>query len=190
MDGVIEVPVPGVDTHLPYGDWSGPYRTPAGRDALFARHGADFDLLLGRRTYDLWSTSWGKAPSSPYADAINAAKKYVLTHRPESLAWGPAESVGPDPIAAIRRLKSQPGRKLIVWGSSAITSAILEHGLADEMILLVYPLFLGKGKRLFAEGTPPRAFDLLNTSTSPTGIIINTYKPIGALRTEPVQPAK
>jgi dihydrofolate reductase len=71
---------------FPYSDWTGPYRTPAGRDALAAAHGGSFDLLLGRRTYDMWSGSWPKAPSSPMADSLNSAKKYVATHRPESLA--------------------------------------------------------------------------------------------------------
>src|ERR1044071_4891681 len=93
LDGVIQS---SAEDNFSYGNWTEPYRTPAGRDALFASQGGNFDLLLGRRTYDMWSGFWPKAPSSPMADALNAATKYVVTHRPESLEWGPFESVGPD----------------------------------------------------------------------------------------------
>ena len=83
LDGVIQVSADGSD--FPYADWTAPYRTPAGRDAIAAAQGARFDLLLGRRTYDIWSGYWPKAPSSPIADGLNAAKKFVVTHHPESL---------------------------------------------------------------------------------------------------------
>jgi dihydrofolate reductase len=81
------------ENNFPYGDWSMPYRTPAGRDALVAAHGEKCDVLLGRRTYDAWSGLWPKAPSSPMSDRLHAATKYVVTHRPDSLAWGPFEAV-------------------------------------------------------------------------------------------------
>jgi dihydrofolate reductase len=97
------------DTAFPYADWSAPYRTPAGRDELLAAQGERFDLVLGRRTYDIWSGYWPTAPTSPMADRINAAKKYVATHRPDSLEWGPVEAVGPDFVAGIRRIKSLDG---------------------------------------------------------------------------------
>ena len=100
LDGVIQHSADGGD--FPYGDWTAPYRTPAGRDAVTAAHGERFHLLLGRRTYDLWSGFWPKAPSSPIGDRLNAATKYVATHRPESLAWGPFEGVGPDLVEAVR----------------------------------------------------------------------------------------
>ena len=96
LDGVIQLRAPGGDADYAYGDWTAPYRTPAGRDAVFAAHGASFDLLLGRRTYDIWSGFWPKAPSSSMADALNAATKYIATHRPDSLEWGPFEGLGPD----------------------------------------------------------------------------------------------
>ena len=180
LDGVIQHSAD--DNNFPYSDWTAPYRTPAGRDAVLAAHGTGFDLLLGRRTYDIWSGSWPKAPSSPMADGINAAKKYVATHRPESLAWGPVESLGPDIVAGIRRIKSQDGPDLILWGSSTLTSPLLEHGLADEVLLIVYPVLLGTGKRLFAEGTPPRSFELVSTKPLPSGNILSTYKVAGPLR--------
>jgi dihydrofolate reductase len=180
LDGVIQASAD--ENNFPYSDWSGPYRTPAGRDMLLARYGEKFDLLLGRRTYDGFSSFWPKAPSSPMADRLNAAKKYVATHRPESLAWGPFEAVGPEIVAGIRRIKLQDGPDLLLMGSSTLTSTVLEHGLADEVVLLVDPVLLGTGKRLFAEGTPARAFELASTTATPTGIVVNSYKPVGPLK--------
>lgn len=104
LDGVIQVTGEGCD--FPYGDWTAPYRTPAGRDAIMAAHGERFDLLLGRRTYDLWSGFWPQAPSSPIADRLNAATKYVATRRPESLDWGRSRALdrtSSRPFAASRR---------------------------------------------------------------------------------------
>src|SRR5215831_9424851 len=185
LDGVIQVRGPGEDADYPYGDWTAPYRSPAGRDAVLAMHGESFDLLLGRRTYDLWSSFWPKAPSSPMSDRLNAATKYVATHRPESLEWGPFEGLGPDIVTDIRRIKSHNGPDLILSGSSTLTSTLLEHGLADEVDLLVYPVLLGKGERLFAEATPPRAFELVSTKTLSSGIVINAYKAAGPLKNQP-----
>src|SRR5262249_24439655 len=159
---------PGNDGDFPYGDWTGPYRSPAGLAVVLEAHGESFDLLLGRRTYDLWSGFWPRAPKSPMADRLNAATKYVVTHRPESLEWGPFEGVGPDLADSVRRIKEKSGPDLVLSGSSTLTSAVLEHGLADEMLLLVYPVLLGKGKRLFAEGTPARAFVLDHTKAMPS----------------------
>jgi dihydrofolate reductase len=180
LDGVIQS---SGEDNFPYSDWTMPYRTPAGRDALLAAHGERFDLLLGRRTYDAWSGFWPKAPSSPMADGLNAAKKYVVTHRPESLEWGPFEGLGPDIVEGIRRTKSQDGPDLILWGSSTLTSKLLEHGLADEVLLVVYPVLLGTGKRFFAEGTPPRSFELINTKTTSSGVVLSSYKVAGPLKT-------
>ncbi len=181
LDGVIQHSAD--DDDFPYSDWTAPYRTPAGRDELFAAHGGRFDLLLGRRTYDMWSGSWPKAPSSPMADGINAATKYIATHRPESLAWGPFEGLGPDIVEGIRRIKAQDGPDLILWRSSTLTSPLLEHGLADEVLLVVYPVLLGTGKRIFAEGTPPRSFELVRTKALASGVILSTFKPNGPLGT-------
>src|SRR4249919_3819241 len=172
LDGVMQVS--GDDGGFPYGDWTAPYRTPAGRDAMLAAHGERFDLLLGRRTYDAWSGFWPKAPSSPMADRLNAATKYIATHRPESLEWGPFEGLGPDIVEDIRRIKSQGGPNLILSGSSTLTSTLLEHGLADEVLLVVYPVLLGTGKRLFGAGTPARSFELSSTRAFPTGIIFSS----------------
>jgi dihydrofolate reductase len=183
LDGVMQN---SGEDGFPYSDWSAPYRTPAGRDMVLAVHGEKFDLLLGRRTYDMWSEFWPKAPSSPFADRLNAATKHVATHRPESLEWGPFEAVGPDLVEGVRRIKSQDGPQIILPGSSTLTSPVLEHGLADEVVLAVYPVLLGTGKRFFAAGIPAHAFELVNTQTTPTGIILCTYKVVGPLRTASV----
>ncbi|WP_257884984.1 dihydrofolate reductase family protein [Variovorax sp. RO1] len=179
LDGVIQTS--GEDA-FPYADWTAPYRSPAGRDEVLAAHGGRFDLLLGRRTYELWSGYWPKAPSGAMADGLNAATKYVVTHRPESLAWGPFESVGPDIVEGVRRIKSQAGPNLILWGSSTLTSTLLEHGLVDEVLLVVYPVLVGAGKRFFAQGTPPRSLELVSAKAMPSGILVSAYKVAGALK--------
>ena len=116
------------------------------------------------------------------ADRLNAATKYVATHRPESLEWGPFESLGPDSVESVRRIKLEDGPDLILWGSSTLTSTLLEHGLADEVLLIVYPVLLGTGKRFFAEGTPPRSFELVSTQAMPSGILLSAYKVAGPLK--------
>jgi dihydrofolate reductase len=181
LDGVIQHS--NDDDDFPYSDWSAPFRTPAGREAVMAAHGERFDLLLGRRTYDIWSGFWPKGPSSRIGDRLNAATKYVATHRPESLGWGPFEGVGPDLVEGVRRIKSQHGPSLVLSGSSTLTSTLLEYGLADEIVLIASPVLLGTGKRFFAEGTPAQAFELVSTTATPTGVLLNTYKVVGALKT-------
>src|SRR3569833_739881 len=100
LDGVIQV----TGDNFPYGDWTAPYRTPAGLQVVLAMYGEGFDLLLGRRTYDLWSGFWPKAPKSPMADRLIAATKYVATLRSESLEWGPVQGIGPDLVDSVRVL--------------------------------------------------------------------------------------
>jgi len=184
LDGVVQAPGgPTEDGDYPYGGWTVPHRDPAIGGAVVAEHAKSFDLLLGRRTYDIWTGYWPKAPSSPLADSLNAATKYVATHRPESLEWGPVGSLGEDILEGIRRIKSQEGPDLILWGSSTLTSMLLEHGLADEVLLFVYPVLLGRGKRFFSDGTLPCELSLTSTKTASSGVIISTYKLAGPLRT-------
>jgi len=183
LDGVIQHSAD--DDDFAYSNWTAPYRSAAGLDAMIAAYGETYDLLLGRRTYDLWSGFWPKAPSGPMADGLNAATKYVATHRPESLEWGPFHGLGPDVVEGVRRIKSQDGPDLILPGSSTLTSTLLEHGLADEVLLAVSPVLLGTGKRFFAEGTPPRSFELVSTKAFPSGIIFSTYKVAGPLKSQP-----
>jgi dihydrofolate reductase len=185
LDGVISPTARGEDNDFAHGGWSAPYRSAAGAQALAERYGQKFDLLLGRRTYDLWAGFWPTVKGGPFADGLNAATKYVATHRPDSLGWGPAKDLGADIVAGVRRLKSADGPDLIVCGSSTLTSVLLEQGLVDEVLLLVYPVLLGPGKRLFSDSADPRELAFVSTHATPTGILVNTYRYVGAVRTEP-----
>ena len=179
LDGVIQNSTD--EDGFPYHGWTAPYRTPEGLEALTAAYGERSDLLLGRRTYDLWSGYWPTA-AGPMADRLNAATKFVLTHRPDSLAWGPAEALGPDLVEGVRRLKAEDGPDLILCGSSTLTTSLLEHGLADELHLIVYPALLGTGKRLFADSAPARGFELIRAQAFPSGVLLNAYRATGPLK--------
>ncbi len=191
LDGVIQAPGgrnEGGDDY-PHGGWTVPYRSAAGGEAVAQAQGSSFDLLLGRRTYDIFAGYWPKAGNSPIADSLNAATKYVVTHRPDSLGWGPVGDLGADIMAGVRGLKAKEGPDLIVWGSSTLTSVLLEQGLVDEVLLLVYPVLLGPGKRFFSDRAPPRELALVSTKALPSGVLINTYRAVGALRTESIADA-
>ncbi len=154
LDGVIQAPGgPNEDGDYPYGGWTLPYRDPAAGKAVLAAHSEPFDLLLGRRTYDIWSGFWPKAPSSPLADSLNAATKYVATHRPDSLEWV---------------------RSRALARTSSRTFAASRR--------FVYPILLGKGKRFFSDGTPPSGLALTSTNAVSSGVLISTYTPAGPLR--------
>ncbi len=185
LDGVISPGGPNENSDYANGGWTAPYRSPAGAAAVAEAQGKSFDLLLGRRTYDLWSGFWPKAPKSPIADGLNAAMKYVATHRPESLEWGPVGDLGADIMDGIRGLKSNDGPDVIVWGSSTLTSVLLEQGLVDEVVLAVYPVLLGRGKRFFSDNVNPRELAFVSSKATSTGVLINTYRHVGALKTQP-----
>ncbi|MBX3381142.1 MAG: dihydrofolate reductase family protein [Phycisphaeraceae bacterium] len=182
LDGVIAPGGRNEDSEYANGGWTAPYRHPAGAEAIAEAQGKNFDLLLGRRTYDLWAGYWPKARGGPFADGFNAATKYVATHRPESLGWGPAEALDADILAGVRRLKSGDGTDLILWGSSTLTSVLLEKGLVEEVVLCVYPLLLGRGKLFFSENAEPRELALVSSKATPNGLLINSYRHEGALR--------
>ncbi len=181
LDGVMEMPDGLGDGAYPYGDWTAAYRKPAGAQALAEKYGTRFDLLLGRRTYDSWSRFWPNVKGGPFAEAINAATKYVATHRPADLAWGPVEALGPEIAEDVRRLKSEDGLDLIVCGSSTLTPVLLDQGLADEVVLIVYPVLLGRGKRFFSDRVDARELALVETKATPAGVLLNTYRHVGAL---------
>jgi len=189
LDGVVQT-TSSPDDDFPYGDWTASFRSPAGLQIVTEIYGNTFDVLFGRRTYDLLANYWPKAPKSPMADRLNVATKYVITHRPESLEWGPFEAIGPDLVENVRRIKARNGPDLILPGSLTLTSVLLEHGLADEMILLVNPIVLGKGRRFFADGALPRTFALGSTRAMPSGILVNVYKLIPTLAEESGSRAK
>ena len=183
LDGVIQAPGgPDEDGDYPHGGWAAPFQDAAVGEAIFAAQGERFDLLLGRRTYDIFAGYWPKQ-SGRMADNLNAATKFVATHRPDSLAWGPAENLGADILDGVRRAKRQNGPDLILWGSSTLTPYLLESGLAEEILLLVFPVLLGTGKPLFSDRATPRELSLVSTKAAASGVLINTYRPVGPLRT-------
>ncbi len=177
LDGVIEH-----DKNYAYGGWTAPYRTPAGMAMLLEVYGTGFDMLLGRNTYDEFLGFWPNAGDFPMANAINAATKYVVTHKPESLEWGPVKGLGGNIIEEIRNLRSTDGPDLIITGSISLTSVLLDAGLIDEVILIVYPVLLGRGKRLLSDSFDARKLELVSTASTPTGVLLNRYRHLGPLK--------
>lgn len=177
LDGVIEH-----DGDYEYGAWTTAYRSAAGAALLFEAYGPNFDLLLGRTTYDIFSEFWPNAGDFPMANAINAATKYIATHSAKSLSWGPVEGLGTDVLQAITALKATAGPDLIIVGSSTLTSTLLDSGLVDEVVLITYPVLLGHGKRLLGDGITARELAFVSSKATPTGLLINTYKHIGPLK--------
>lgn len=177
LDGVIEH-----DGDYEYGTWTTPYRSPAGMAMLLDAYGTNFDLLLGRNTYDAWSLFWPNAGDFPMANAINAATKYVVSHRPEGLKWGPVKNISENIVEELHKLKTIDGPNIVLSGSISLTSVLLNTGLIDEVIFIVYPLLLGRGKRILADSFDANQLEYLSTKTTPTGILINTYKHLGLLQ--------
>ncbi|NML22290.1 dihydrofolate reductase [Pseudoflavitalea sp. G-6-1-2] len=177
LDGVIEH-----DKNYTYGGWTGPYRTPAGMGMLLESYGTGFDMLLGRNTYDEFLGYWPNAGDFPMSNAINTATKFVITHRPESLEWGPVKGISGNVIEELRNLKSTDGPDLVICGSISLTSVLLDAGLVDEVVLIVYPVLLGKGKRILSDSYDARALEFVSTKTTPTGVLLNTYRHLGALQ--------
>ena len=185
LDGVIQGPGgPEEDraNGFNHGGWGFPEHDDAVGAAIVGAQGQGFDLLLGRKTYDIFAGYWPKQ-AGPMADSLNGAKKFVATHRPESLAWGPVESLGADIAAGVRKVKEAGGPDLIVWGSSTLTPLMIAEGLADEVLLLVFPVLIGRGKRIYSDLVQPSGLKLVSSKAAPSGVIISTYAPAGAMRT-------
>jgi len=184
LDGVIQAPGgPDEDTDsgFAYGGWISPYSDPLLGTALRKQMNSTFDLLLGRKTYDIWAPYWPH-----HADiwqGVKAATKYVASRSRTSGAWQPAVFLNGDIAARVAEIKQQPGPDLHVWGSSDLLQTLLRHDLVHVFWLMVYPLALGAGKRLFAEGTMPVAFTLTESLVSSKGVIAATYARAGALTT-------
>ncbi len=185
LDGVIQAPGgPEEDPSngFNHGGWAFPHHDDEGGAAIDAAQGTGFDLLLGRRTYDIFGSYWPKQ-MGPMADSLNGARKFVATHRSESLDWGPVEGLGSDIAAGIRKVKHAGGPDLIVWGSSTLTPLLIAEGLADEVVLLVFPVMIGRGKRIFSDLAAASELTLLTTRATPSGVVISTYQPAGPMRT-------
>lgn len=141
-----------------------------------------FDLLLGRRTYDIWAGYWPHHGDNPIGEAFNRATKYVVTHRARGLDWRKSQRIDGHVVQAIRRLKAAKGPALHVWGSGQLLQQLMAARLVDEHRLWIVPMVLGQGKRLFEPGLPPCRLTLAATETTTTGVLLNTYRPAGRRR--------
>jgi dihydrofolate reductase len=143
-----------------------------------------FELLLGRKTYDIFASYWPHADKDhPIGRAFNRVKKYVATRSNPKLEWANSQSLGSDIVAALTELKGGEGPDLLIQGSSDLIQTLLKNNLIDEFRLLIFPLMLGSGKRLFGDGTVPAALKLVETRNFPTGVILARYQPAGEVKT-------
>lgn len=185
LDGVMQGPGgPSEDTTggFRFGGWLPPVGDDAIEDKIGELFGRPFDLLLGRRTYEIFAAYWPFAPDemAGIRDPFNARTKYVVTHRSEPLAWENSERVAR--IDDLRTIKQGDGPDLVIQGSSKLYPQLLEAGLLDELTLMISPVVLGEGKRLFGDGTPPRTLKLTDHRVSDGGNIIATYQPAGPVK--------
>ncbi|RWB32294.1 MAG: dihydrofolate reductase [Mesorhizobium sp.] len=195
LDGVMQAPGgPEEDPvgGFEFGGWTVHYWDDVMGAAMGETFSKSFALLLGRKTYDIFAAHW-PYQSGPIADSFNAVTKYVATHRPDTLSWQNSRSLGSDVVAALRQLKQEEGPDLLIQGSSELIQTLLANDLIDEISLLIFPLVLGKGKRLFGDGAMPAAFKLARSQTSSTGVIMATYERAGEIKTGsfvPEQPSE
>ena len=143
-----------------------------------------FDLLLGRKTYEIFAAHWPyvNADQDPFAAKLNNAKKYVASKTMTKLDWTNSELIKGDVPEGIKRIKEQDGPEIQVHGSSNLVQTLLKHDLVDELWLKIFPVTLGPGKRLFAEGTIPAGFKLLESGISPSGVIVANYERSGDVK--------
>jgi dihydrofolate reductase len=182
MDGVMQAP--GGPTEDPtqgfkFGGWTMPYSHPASREELDLLFEEKFDLLLGRKTYEIFAAYWPyqdeHTPNGAIAKRFNGAKKYAVSRSGEvDTSW--AGSVLLRDIADVERLKQEVGPNLLIQGSTELIHALLAHDLIDAMSLFVVPVVLGGGKKLFADGSAPHSFKLTRSRVSPTGVIVGHYQ--------------
>lgn len=184
LDGVIQAPGgPDEDTNsgFAYGGWIAHHSDPILGTALRKQMNSPFDLLLGRKTFDIWAPYWPQ-----HVDAwpgANTATKYIASNTLTSSNWNPSVFLSGDIAEKVAELKQQPGPDLHVWGSSNLLQTLIKHDLVDTFWLMIYPITLGRGKRLFAEGTIPAAFKVTESIVTPNGVIVVNYERAGALPT-------
>ncbi len=185
LDGVMQAPGgPEEDTSggFAYGGWTVPYFDDFAGKVMAEQMGRPFDLLLGRKTYDIFAAYWPNHDND-VGKPLNKAKKYVASRSPMKLGWSNSVQLKGDVVEEIRKLKEQDGPELQVYGSGNFIQTLLKHDLVDELWLKIFPITLGTGKRLFAQGTIPAAFDLHEFKCSPKGVIIASYKRAGEVKT-------
>lgn len=185
VDGVMQAPGgPEEDPSngFTHGGWAMPFVDDAAGQVIHETIAVEFDMLLGRRTYDIFAGYWPHQGGNPIAKAFNNATKYVVTHKPDQLKWKNSERIGGNVVDELRRLKASNGPELHIWGSSNLLQALHAADLIDEYRLWIFPVVLGKGKRLFENGVPPRGLSLVATQSTPSGVVLSTYRPAGPVR--------
>lgn len=150
----------------------------------------EFGLLLGRRTYEIFAAYWPNHNDTPIGKAFDEATKYVVTRSLAGLDWKNSQKIGGDAVAGVRRLKASAGPELHIWGSGDLLQTLIAADLVDEFRMWVYPVVLGKGKRLFGNGLPPRGLTLIESQSTSDGVLLNTYRPSGPLPKMPAPPDK
>lgn len=184
IDGVIQAPG-GTDEDtsggFAYGGWSAPYSDEIVGTALRRQMNMPFDLLLGRKTFEIWASYWPQ-----HVDAwagVNTATKYVASNTMTSHEWQASVFLNGDIAGKVAKIKQQPGPDLHVWGSGNLLQTLIKHDLVDTFWLMIYPLTLGDGKRLFADGTIPAAFRVTESHVGSNGVIVVNYERAGAIKT-------
>lgn len=175
LDGIIQAPGgPDEDRsgEFVHGGWIGRYEDDVLGAALRQKMHSSFDLLVGRTTFDFWEPYW---PNQTFWPEVNAATKYVASQTRTTSTWSESVFLSGDVPAQIAALKQQPGRDIHVWGSSDLVQTLLRHDLVDALWLMVYPLTLGTGKRLFGTGTMPATFRVVDSVVTPCGVMVMEY---------------
>jgi dihydrofolate reductase len=186
LDGVMQAPGgPEEDPTggFTYGGWSFNYWDDMMGQVMGESMAKPFELLLGRKTYEIFAAHWPYITDDPGADKLNSARKYVVSRTLDKASWNNSTLVTGNVEQAIRNLKGQKGPEIQVHGSGNLIQTLLKHDLIDEFRLWIFPVTIGKGKRLFGEGTQPAHLKLIDSKTSTTGVIIATYEPAGELKT-------
>jgi dihydrofolate reductase len=185
LDGVMQAPGGPVEDEsggFTYGGWSVPYWDEAAAERMGAYMTPPFDLVLGRRTYEIFASYWPEADAA-YADVLNAATKHVASRTLTEVTWRNSHLLEGDVAAAVRALKEGDGPELQVHGSGDLLQTLLREDLMDEMQIFILPIVLGSGKRLFGSGTIPAAFELVSSGVSSTGVFMATYRRAGKVKT-------
>jgi dihydrofolate reductase len=184
LDGVIQAPGgPEEDPSggFTHGGWSMRYGGEETGQVVGKIMAGDFDLLLGRRTYEIFAAYWPYVGDNFIANAFNQATKFVVTRTLKKFDWANSQPIGGDVGDEIRRLKQSDGPELHVWGSGNLLQTLIAADLVDEFRVWVYPVILGQGKRLFEKGVPPRGLTLVESRQTSDGVLLNTYRPAGPL---------
>lgn len=184
LDGVMQAPGGAEeDTSggFKYGGWVAPYFDDFAGKVMSEQMSKPVELLLGRKTFEIFASYWPEHGSD--WPGINEMTKYVVSHSPLKLEWNNSMLLEGDAVEKIKKLKEQDGPDLHVYGSGNLVQTLMKHDLVDEFWLKIFPLTLGGGKRLFAEGTVPAAFTLEESKISPKGVIFASYKRAGEVRT-------